>query len=134
MKNFWKFWVPLIVWMGFIFWFSSIPDLESGLKQDFILRKIAHILEFVILTFLFLRALRQEKISFFKMLIFSIIFSFFYALSDEYHQTFVGGREGTLRDAGIDSIGILLMAFLWYYKNRNPAPRRVQGRGRQNNN
>ncbi len=104
--------------MGVIFWFSSIPDLESGLKQDFILRKIAHILEYLILTFLFLRAISVEERSFERVAAYAIIFALFYALTDEYHQTFVSGRQGTLRDVGIDSIGILLMSLLWYYRKR----------------
>lgn len=118
MTKFLKFWLPVIIWAGFIFWLSSIPDLESGLEQDFLLRKIAHILEFAILTFLFLRALAKEKLSNKKIVIYSIIFAIFYALIDEYHQTFIQGRRGSLRDVGIDGVGILIMAWMWYYKNR----------------
>ena len=114
-----KFWVIVIIWAGFIFFLSSIPDLKSGLKQDFILRKIAHMLEFAVLTFLFLRALSQEKLNTKKLVIYSIIFSVFYALIDEYHQTFISGRQGALRDVGIDSIGILIVSLIWYIKNRN---------------
>lgn len=118
MNKFFKFWIPVIVWAGIIFWLSSIPDLESGLKQDFLLRKIAHILEYAILTFLLIRGLAKEKLSIKKIAIYSLIFALFYALIDEYHQTFVLGRSGSLKDVGIDSIGILLMSFLWYYRNK----------------
>ena len=118
MNKFLKYWLPVLVWAGFIFYLSSIPDLESGLKQDFILRKIAHILEYAILTFLFLRALAKESLSVKKIAVFSLFFSLFYALSDEYHQTFVFGREGSLKDVGIDSIGVLLMSLVWYIKNK----------------
>ena len=118
MNKFLKFWLPVILWAGIIFWFSSIPDLESGLKQDFILRKIALILEFAFLTILLIRATKQENLSIKKAITFSIIIAFFYALSDEYHQTFVLNRQGTLRDAGIDSIGILITGLMWYIKSR----------------
>ena len=116
MKKFFKFWFPVIVWAGLIFWLSSIPNLKSSLEQDFVLRKIAHILEYAILTFLFIRALEIEGLATKKAIIFSAIFTLFYALSDEYHQTFVFGREGSLKDAGIDSIGIILTSILWYTK------------------
>ena len=116
MKKFLKFWFPVIVWAGLIFWLSSIPNLKSSLEQDFVLRKIAHILEYAILTFLFIRALEIEGLATKKAIIFSAIFTLFYALSDEYHQTFVFGREGSLKDAGIDSIGIILTSILWYTK------------------
>ena len=127
MNKFLKFWLPVLVWAGIIFWLSSIPDLESGLEQDFILRKIAHILEYAILTFLLLRVFstqgpmtrdscRSGLTS--KILMLAIIFALFYALTDEYHQTFVFGRQGTLKDVGIDSIGILIMGLIWYIKNK----------------
>ena len=116
MTKFLKFWLPVLIWAGFIFWFSSIPDLKSGIEQDLILRKIAHILEYAILCFLLIRALVKEKISFVKTLILAVIIAFLYSISDEYHQTFVQGRQGSLKDIGIDSIGIFLMAILWYYK------------------
>jgi VanZ family protein len=117
MKKFFKFWFPVLIWAGFIFWLSSIPNLKSGLEQDFILRKIAHILEYAILTFLFLRALTKENLSIGKIVISSIVFSLFYALTDEYHQTFIFGREGSLGDVGINSIGILITAGIWYIKS-----------------
>lgn len=118
MRKFFVFWLPVIVWMGIIFWLSSIPSLESGLKQDFILRKIAHILEYAILTFFLLRAFRSETGQSIKVVGLTIIFSFFYALSDEYHQSFVFGRQCSFKDVGIDSIGILLTSLIWYYKSR----------------
>ena len=34
-------------------------------------------------------------------------FGLLYAMSDEYHQTFVMGRSGELRDVLIDSLGII---------------------------
>lgn len=124
MNKFTKYWLPVLIWMGIIFFFSSMPDLKSGLKEDFILRKLAHVLEFAILTFLFLRALSaqggpasgREHLNNKKIVIYSILFVLFYAISDEYHQTFVLGRQGALGDVGIDSIGILLMGLLWYIK------------------
>jgi len=36
------------------------------------------------------------------------IFCVIYAISDEYHQTFIAGRSGELRDVLIDSSGALL--------------------------
>jgi len=116
MNKFIVFWVPVLVWAGFIFWLSSIPNLKSGMEEDFILRKIAHILEYAILTFLLFRALVKEKISFVKTLILAVVIAFLYSVSDEYHQTFVQNRQGSFKDIGIDGIGIFLMAILWYYK------------------
>ncbi|MFZ5559690.1 MAG: VanZ family protein [Patescibacteria group bacterium] len=122
MNKFSKYWLPVIIWGGVIFTLSSIPDLKSGLKEDFILRKIAHILEFAILTLLLYRAIVVDEPRINKAIIFSLIIALFYALSDEYHQIFVEGRQGSFRDAGIDSIGILIVALVCYIKNRKKSP------------
>lgn len=51
-----KLWGPVVAWAGVIFFFSSIPDLKSGLECDFFLRKAAHVMEYFILAFLLYRA------------------------------------------------------------------------------
>jgi VanZ family protein len=120
MKKFLKFWLPVIVWMGVIFTFSSIPDLKSGLKEDFVLRKIAHILEFAILTFLLFRAISAQggpAPGGNKAVIYSLIIALFYAFSDEFHQSFIRGRECSFRDVGIDGVGILITGVMCYIKN-----------------
>jgi VanZ family protein len=47
-----KLWLPVVIWAGFIFYLSSVPNLKTNLKYDFILRKTAHIAEYFILTLL----------------------------------------------------------------------------------
>jgi len=117
-RKFFRFWFPVLIWALVIFILSSIPNLQSGLEQDFVLRKIAHILEYAILNFLLIRAFTAEGLGYKKAIISSAIIAMLYAFSDEYHQTFVFGREGKLKDVGIDSIGILLSGLMWYYKNK----------------
>ncbi len=41
----------------------------------------------------------------------AILFAILYALTDEWHQTYVLGRFGSLWDVGIDGIGS--MAAIW---------------------
>ena len=43
-----------------------------------------------------------------KTAIFSFLFSVLYASSDEFHQTFVPGRDGNIVDVLIDSSGALV--------------------------
>ena len=124
MKKLLNYWLPVMVWAVLIFILSSIPNLKTGLKEDYILRKIAHMVEFGILTFLLLRAIRLDKsaqgrsASGGKAIIFAVIIALFYALTDEYHQSFVFGRQCSFKDVGIDSIGILISAGLCYIKSR----------------
>ncbi|MBI4308900.1 MAG: VanZ family protein, partial [Candidatus Omnitrophica bacterium] len=53
-----KLWFPVIVWAGVIFYCSSMPNLKTGLAEDSILRKMAHVIEYFILTFLLYRAFK----------------------------------------------------------------------------
>ena len=115
---------PVFLWAGLIFFLSAQPELSSGLPSiwDFVLRKAAHITEYAIFTFLIFRALRGYNInkesdtSTCRLLIISIILAILYAFSDEYHQTFVERRTGSLLDVGIDSIGIIMAGFLTWRK------------------
>ncbi len=108
---------PVLFWCTVIFLFSSMPTNKVGAPfnlPDFILKKSAHISEYSILAILFFRALYQtipyKNIQ--KIFQFSFIFSFLYALSDEYHQSFVYGRTATLRDILIDGLGICLGLYI----------------------
>ena len=109
--------------MGAIFTLSAIPNLKTDLEQDFLLRKIAHAIEFGILAFLLYRAISASSrvMSGRKMIIYSSIIALFYAFSDEFHQLFVRGRHCSLKDVVIDGIGILIFAIACYYRNRKVA-------------
>ena len=100
-----------------IYYFSSVPSLKSDLPNqwDLIFRKIAHITEYAILTFLFFRA-SYKNLNFRRAISYSALFSITYALTDEYHQLFVFGREGNFGDILIDCIGVFLAVFLIYRK------------------
>ena len=76
-------------------------------------------MEYAVLSFLLFRALQAVVVPR-KALILSAIIAFLYAVSDEYHQTFVPLREGRARDVFIDSIGIFLMSL---FLRRRHGPR-----------
>jgi len=108
-----KWWGLVILWMAFIFYLSHQPSLSSGLQVywDLILRKIAHITEYAILTFLLIKALGEHNLTGKQIILLSIIVAVLYAISDEYHQTFIFGRQGAVKDVLIDSVGILFTAW-----------------------
>ena len=94
-------WLPVIALAALIFAFSSIPSLGTGLGfWDLLLRKIAHGVEFGLLAVMIWRALRHELAA--------AALASGYAVSDEYHQTFVSGRVGSLSDWAIDTGGVLI--------------------------
>ncbi|RHM59956.1 VanZ family protein [Coprobacillus sp. AF33-1AC] len=121
-----------ILWMIFIFFMSQTPGQESSHQSSFfvdiiinfipikantlsfIIRKCAHMSEYAILLFLIYQTIKNRytlKISFF--------ITFLYACSDEFHQLFIPGRAGQLRDVLIDCTGAFIMALVIYcYKKR----------------
>ncbi len=112
-----KYWLPIFAWCAVIYYLSSIPELKSDFPNqwDFISRKIAHMAEYGILTFLFFRAV-AINLSFRRSIAYSALFSITYALTDEYHQLFVFGRSGSLTDVFIDTLGIFFTTILIYKK------------------
>ena len=105
-------WVPPLALMGVIFALSAQPDLNSGLGTlDTILRKLAHMAEYGLLTFLWWRALGTVLAGRTAVAL-ALAISVAYAVSDEWHQSHVEGRRGTVVDVLIDSVGITVVALL----------------------
>jgi VanZ family protein len=111
------YWFPVFLWSALIFWLSSIPGLESGFdgKTDFTLRKMAHLAEYGVLAFLWLRALAAAGLSRRRAFLFSVLFCSAFAISDEIHQLHVPGREGRIGDVLIDVLGILAGAGIFNF-------------------
>lgn len=94
-------WAPVVLWAGFIFALSSIPDLGTELGVwDTVLRKLAHTAEFAILGALVYRALSSAPGA--------VLLASAYAATDELHQAFVSGRHGSPLDWLIDTAGVVL--------------------------
>ena len=105
-------WLPPLALMAAIFFFSAQPSLDSGLGLiDQIGRKLIHFAEYALLCFLCWRALAPSTNPRRAVLLAFVIASA-YAVTDEYHQTFVDGRHGTPVDWLIDSAGAAATA-LW---------------------
>jgi VanZ family protein len=115
-------WLPPLAWMAVIFWFSAQPNLNSGLGWiDHVGRKFIHAGDYALLCFLWWRALRT-KIDRVTALAIAWGIAFLYAISDEYHQTFVSGRHGSAVDVAIDSMGAALVVLLVLRRQRRRVP------------
>ncbi len=141
--------IVLILWMIVIFSFSSAdankstgtsdkvittmieikdkitnketPNNEKEIivkNSSFYIRKIAHITEYLILGFLMFNLLKQYSVT---NIYYAIGLSILYSCTDEFHQLFISGRSGSIRDVLIDSIGILIGTYLYkllFIKNK----------------
>ena len=104
---------PFLRWLN-----PDVSDDTIWLVQ-LIVRKCAHLTEYAILAVLVWFARRKVAGSFRtwswrEVFTFILPFVFLYAVSDELHQTFVPGRQGSPIDVMIDTVGGFLgMVAIW---------------------
>jgi VanZ family protein len=95
---------------------------ESGLlTAHFIVRKAAHFSEYGILAFLAARAFAGSRHAWVQRRWFgwAVLLVVVYSLSDEFHQSFVASRTGSIYDSLIDMAGGLFGAALyWAWRRR----------------
>jgi VanZ family protein len=105
------FWLPVVAWMGLIFYLSAQPDLphpESG-WADLLVSSAAHAFIFGVLAVLWVRVLGERP----RAWLLALILTWLYALSDEFHQAFVPGRTPDLLDLLCDGCGAMLGLWGW---------------------
>lgn len=102
------YWGPVLAWAGLIVYLSHVPSLATGAPGvwDLVVRKIGHVGEYSVLTFLLSRAFRAHGWAERPGLACSAALALGFAVSDEVHQSFVPGREGAVRDVLIDAVGV----------------------------
>ncbi|MBA3543797.1 MAG: VanZ family protein [Chthoniobacterales bacterium] len=141
-----KAWLPVVVWMALMFFGSTDlmssehtsrflipflrwlnPDMSvATLNQvQFLVRKAAHVTEYAILAGLLFRALRGHITGFWWRAAAALLPALVFSLSDEYHQTFVASRTGSIYDVLLDScgaiVGILICRGIHFAFSRNAA-------------
>ena len=110
--------ITLLIWMIIIFIFSAMSGDESGALSSglvhtllknipalaeseiahLVVRKLAHMTEYAILCLLIINL--EKQIGFkikIKHILIGIFISCIYAVTDEYHQSFVNERSGNNR-------------------------------------
>lgn len=127
-------WLLVIIWLLVIFFFSSQNgESSSGLSNGFlamienitklplnndafrfIIRKVAHFTEYLILGVFVLNLINCYRNLTKKEIILGIFFCFIYAVTDEFHQMFVGGRSPQSVDVLIDTTGSIVGSLLFY--------------------
>jgi len=141
-RSFIKYWLPVLVWMVFIFGFSSdtmsfqhssriigplvhwlFPNVSSEAVNSivFAVRKAAHVTEYALLALLIWRAVRKPVRPDLRgwsgaQARLALILVVLYAATDELHQTFVPSRQGSVWDVLLDASGAALgLLLLWAF-------------------
>jgi VanZ family protein len=109
-----KYWLPVFLYAGFIFYMSSIPNLTIPLPFPYI-DKLVHIAEYAVFGWMLARALSYSfnRLTVIKLYLSVVLIGLSYGILDEFHQSFVVGRVCSLTDAIADLIGVALGTFLF---------------------
>lgn len=150
-------WLLVLLWMGLIFSFSGqtaevsgeisssttskiIAQIYPGFDSlspdeqaetidtaEHLVRKIAHLTEYFILSALLVFALLFNDFMPINRAILAVLISLIYAATDEIHQLFVSGRACRLSDILIDTCGAAIFAAIYLLvvkslnrKSKNP--------------
>ena len=105
-------WGPVLLVMGLIFFFSSLPD--PGGPPGGISDKTAHVLIYAALGASLVRALAGGRITAMTLtrILFAAALGTLYGVSDEIHQHFVPPRIPDILDVAADAVGALVGAML----------------------
>jgi len=104
------YWLSVVIWMGVIFYLSSLTGsgVSSGVPSW-----ILHIGVYLILGMLVGISLKSKN-----YYLFGLVICVLYGLSDEIHQLFVVGRVFSFYDVFFDGLGSLIgLIFVKFKKN-----------------
>lgn len=112
--------LPAVLYAAALYWASSrsrLPLPKWGLGFE---DKLAHFLAFAVLAWLVYRALSRPTPLVTRVLPATALLTAAYALSDEWHQSFVPGRTFDLWDLCADAAGIATVLLLAHFRSRRP--------------
>jgi len=140
MKGLINHWLPVVIWMGGIYWGSSLSILPGPLSspswEGILLCKTVHLVEYAVLATVLWRALLNTRVAQTKAehgasndprlaaatlslgrwtFLLAFVIASVYAIFDEWHQSFVPNRDARLLDVGIDMVGaITALGLIWW--------------------
>lgn len=88
------------------------PSADHGVIKvlNFLIRKATHLTVFGVLAFLLFKSVEASRFSY----LLAWILTALYAMSDEYHQSFMPGRTATYKDVLVDACGALIVLSVVY--------------------
>ncbi len=115
-------WLPSIALMGVIFILSGQPasNLPFFGEYDILVKKLGHATGYALLGIAYYFALPPRLRAGYRWML-ALLMAVLFALSDEFHQSFVEGRTSSLVDVMIDTAGaaVALTFAVIYSSNSN---------------
>ena len=107
--------VPLLTMMGTVFLLSHQPGSVFYLPHFCGADKLAHIGLYGVMAasavFAFPDTVRKRKRV--TVAVITVIFCIIFGISDEFHQSFIPGRDASFGDVAADTAGALLLVAGW---------------------
>ena len=112
-RRLWLLWTPVVAYMAVIFSVSSMAQAPLPAQMS---DKVAHTLGYALLGLLATRAVNDSAGTPMRAwhLLLALAITVAYGMSDEFHQSFVPGRDADIHDVYADAIGGLLGAAAWW--------------------
>jgi VanZ family protein len=120
-----RFLVPFVLWLDPHISFQTIMLIQT------IVRKTGHVTEYAILAVLLWRVLRHHwsdvRTGFWRSALVALTLAMIFAVTDEFHQSFVPSRGATAHDVGIDILGAMAGLFICrvFVRNRSATKARA---------
>lgn len=138
-----RYWLPVILLIIALFSFSGdtfsdyrtsgrinrfllwlFPDIKYGLLVwiNYFVRKAAHLVSYAVLAAMLFRAFRSDSLTRwrFAWAAYSMAITIIWAMLDEYRQSFVPSRSGSIYDSMIDTLGgIFALAVIYWFARRS---------------
>ncbi len=105
--------VITICYMLLIVFVSHIPqkDIHRSISGPDNIDLLFHFVEYSILGFLLFQSINTDDFFTINPWYGSVVFGIFFAMSDEFHQSFVPGRHMSSMDMLFDSVGVVFGTF-----------------------
>ena len=92
----------------------SESDITSIVRKlDHPIRKMAHGTVYFVLALLIMLALDTNTDNYWRNAGIAVLCCFIYAMTDEFHQTFIPGRSGEFKDCLIDTSGAVMACCIY---------------------
>jgi VanZ family protein len=106
--------LPAIAWMSFIFAMSSQHQFPKtfGVSIEF-MSIVAHMLLYGTLALLLLYAFWDGRQISRSMMLAAVVGAVLYGVTDEFHQSFVPGRNASVFDLVVNACGATIAVIAW---------------------
>ncbi len=119
MKKMISLWGPVIIFAVLVFLLSSMPFPLKKAPFPFF-DKVAHVSEYAIFATLLFRALSGtwSGVNFLLLVLFTVVITLGYGVSDEFHQSFVPTRTSDIKDVAADGFGAIMAMTAVFIKRK----------------